>query len=86
MTRPYQPNEKNHIIFKKGFKCLPAHLLSTPSCIGNFNEETVIRPNAYYSVLGYVICKFRRGHVEVTLKKSLKLNLRVFFPKKITHL
>lgn len=46
MTRPYQPNEKNRIIFKRGFKCLPARLLATSSCAGNINWETVIRPSA----------------------------------------
>lgn len=37
---------KNHIIFKRGFKCLPASLLATSSCTGNINWETVIRPSA----------------------------------------
>lgn len=71
MTRPYQPNEKNHIIFKRGFKCPPACPFARYLELhGEYQLRDSNSPK--HLIFSSQLCNMQihRGHGEVTLKKK----------------
>lgn len=75
MTRPYQPNEKSYIIFRRGF--MPTRPFARYL---ELHGEYQLRDSNSLKCLIFIsqLCNMQihRGHAEVTLKKSLEINLR----------